>query len=535
MEVNKEQNQLGQFLSVFANTFGSDKNLLLKLTEFEIIDSTLIPWDEVQTDFSQNINNKFDLVFADLPIGMNREPFIHDKKRKVKQNWNLLSQSLDKVSKEGTLFGVIEPMVSFSEHGRYFLKFLESQGYYCNLFINAPKKILYPYTSLTPVIIGIQKIKFDKLFIAELCDNNYKTIVSNFSNKCNDTIQNGKWVDRESFTTIEEMKTENELNNLQTQYKDYKQIKLSEIAISINQTKGQFDEVQNTIYIQKVGTSRVVSSIEKIEVKHQNVIQVQLNSKIVLDEYLSLFYRSELGQHTLDSLKTGLIPTISKKAIESSLVYIPKISEQRILIHTNQKLEELQETIKSLQDELSLNPKNANIILDQFDSISGPLKKLSVEDEILSLIRKGENKTVEFKETFSKNTFTNKKDKEIEKSSLKNIVGFLNADGGTLLIGVHDNGDVVGIGDDFFVSNDKYLLHFKNAIKTKIGSQFYPLIDFDLFQVLDKQILKVECKASKRACFYNGDEFYVRTNPSTDQLVGQQLIEYVNRRFKQSN
>ena len=56
-----------------------------------------------------------------------------------------------------------------------------------------------------------------------------------------------------------------------------------------------------------------------------------------------------------------------------------------------------------------------------------PLEGLTTEDEILSLIRKGESKRVEFKETFSKNTHTQKRDKEIEKSSLKNIVGFLNS------------------------------------------------------------------------------------------------------------
>lgn len=70
-------------------------------------------------------------------------------------------------------------------------------------------------------------------------------------------------------------------------------------------------------------------------------------------------------------------------------------------------------------------------------------------------------------------------------------------------------------------------------MNSKIGSEFYPLIDFDLFQVLDKQVLRVDCTLSQKACFYDGNEFYVRTNPATDKLEGRQLIEYVKRRFKE--
>ena len=53
---------------------------------------------------------------------------------------------------------------------------------------------------------------------------------------------------------------------------------------------------------------------------------------------------------------------------------------------------------------------------------------------------KVENLKVEFKETLSKNIHTNKKDQNLQSSVLKNIVGFLNKNGGKLLVGVADNG-----------------------------------------------------------------------------------------------
>jgi hypothetical protein len=532
--MNKGQFQLGQFLKDFSETVGLKKTALLRLSSFESVDIEQIQFDETLNELNKKNKEEFDMVFADLPFGMNREPFLYDEKRKVNKNWNLLSIALEKIKPNGTLFAVIEPAVYFSKLGKYFLDTLETKGSYCNLLLNVPEKIYQPQTAFNPIVIGFQGNKTDKLFIAEIGSENSELVANNFKEEQSENIPNGKWVDRATFVTFQKAKIENEINGLQTQYKDYRHYRLSEVAVSINLTREGFSELPNSVYVPKIGTSKVVSTLSEIRIKHQNVFQVLLNPELVLSEYLVLFYESDLGQLILSSLSTGsFIPSITKSIIEEGQLAIPPIAEQKILIHTNQKLEELQNTVNELKSELGLNPKSANTILEKFDSIFSPLKKLTTEDKILSLIRKGENKKTEFKQTFSKNIHTSKKDKEIEKSSLKNIVGFLNAEGGTLLIGVDDNGEITGVEDDFFKSNDKYLLHFKNALNTKIGSEFYPLIDFDLFQVLDRHVLRIDCKPSQKACFFDGNEFYVRTNPATDKLEGRQLIEYVKRRFKE--
>jgi hypothetical protein len=346
-------------------------------------------------------------------------------------------------------------------------------------------------------------------------------------------LATGIIVARESFESFFKFRIENEIDNLQTQYKEYNKYKLKEVALEINLTRESFQDKPNSIYIPKIGTSLVVADIGVTTIKHQNLFQVVLNSKIVKSEFLALFFHSDLGKQILKSLTSGsFIPNINKSDIENCFVSIPSLAEQSLLILTNQKLSELQIIINQLKTELSLNPKSANVILDKFESIQGPLKQLSSEDQILSLIRKGENKHIEFKESFSKNIKTGQKDKEIEKSTLKNIVGFLNADGGTLLIGIADNGEIKGVEDDFFTSTDKYKLNFKNAINSKVGSEFYSLIDYDLFNIAGHQILRVDCKASSEPCFYDQTEFFVRTNPATDKLEGKKQVDYIKERFK---
>jgi len=162
------------------------------------------------------------------------------------------------------------------------------------------------------------------------------------------------------------------------------------------------------------------------------------------------------------------------------------------------------------------------------------LNLLSDADRILSLIRKGESKTLEFKETLLLDVKKKTKEKYIEKSVLKTIVGFLNTDGGTLLVGVSDDGVIRGLQDEisrFHKNPDKFLLHFKNLIKTQIGEEFYPDINYRNVDISGKSVLLVECNATNRPCWLNRKEFYVRINPATDLLEGPKLVEYISRRF----
>ena len=151
-----------------------------------------------------------------------------------------------------------------------------------------------------------------------------------------------------------------------------------------------------------------------------------------------------------------------------------------------------------------------------------------------------ESKTLEFKQTLSLDVKSTDKQKQnemrkvIELATLKTIAAFLNSDGGTLLVGVTDSRDPVGIEDDLSRfhdgSHDKFLLHFKNLIRANIGEQFYPFLDSHLVPIDTKWILRVDCKRSDRPCFI-GDDFYVRTNPATDKLAGPTLLQYVSTRF----
>ena len=153
---------------------------------------------------------------------------------------------------------------------------------------------------------------------------------------------------------------------------------------------------------------------------------------------------------------------------------------------------------------------------------------------IIEMIEKGENSGLEFKSTLRTNLYTNQIDKKMEQAVLKTITAYLNSGGGTLLVGVSDKGEILGVNKDNFESNDKLSLHFTNLIKNHIGTEYLPFIGFEIVNVDGVHILKIDCKKSDKYVFLKCDkeeEFYVRNGPSNARLSGNSLIDYINHNF----
>lgn len=536
---NSKIELVNNFFRCFIDLSNPNDSLNLKLTTpllFNFQFHSELEIDNLNFDFN-TIANKYDLIIGDIPFGMERVQLSDTELFSVNRNWKIINDSLGLLSSNGNALFLVEPTIWFSALGKRFLSVLENDGIYINAIFKTPDRLLLPFSAFQPVAVVFSRAKQGDLFIGEISDNNEQLLKNYFSSASSDKLVSGIILPKVEFESFNKFEIEMEIKSLKTQYKDYDTYQLKDVVKSINVTVENHVEVDNALYIPKTFIDREESThlsteLSSITRKHLNLFQVVLNKDIVINDFLKLFYQSEIGRLILKSLSNRSdFVSIRKQDLENSYVVIPKIAEQILLIKTDSKLAELQETILTLKNELSLNPKNAHVILDKFESIQAPLRQLSEEDLILSLIRKGENKTIEFKETFFKNVRTGQKDQEIQKASLKNIVGFLNSDGGNLLVGVADDGSLNGIEDDFFVSLDKYKLNFKNALHSKIGAEYYPLIDFEIFNINGKLILKVECKPSSEPCFYDESEFYVRTNPATDKLEGKKQHEYIRERF----
>ncbi len=167
--------------------------------------------------------------------------------------------------------------------------------------------------------------------------------------------------------------------------------------------------------------------------------------------------------------------------------------------------------------------------------IGGSELKSETETFDLSLtIDYGESESVEFKATLRTNLHTGATDTRMEMSVLKTLAGFLNTGGGTLVIGVLDDGTPLGLGSDGFPSEDKMSLHLVNIVKARISPQALTTMHMHFEDYDGERVMVVRCQKSPVAVFVKDGEherFYVRTGPSTTELKASETQDYIKQRF----
>lgn len=168
----------------------------------------------------------------------------------------------------------------------------------------------------------------------------------------------------------------------------------------------------------------------------------------------------------------------------------------------------------------------------RIEAMGGRQKVARTAEDVLHLIAEGESDTLEFKQTLRFNLKSGRNGREIEHASLKTVAGFLNSEGGTLLVGVADNGAMAGFAEDGFGSADKALLHFNNLVNQHIGTEFASYINTSIIEVQGREILRVHCLPAQAPAFLDTgkvEEFYVRSGPASRTLTHSQFYEWLQK------
>lgn len=161
-------------------------------------------------------------------------------------------------------------------------------------------------------------------------------------------------------------------------------------------------------------------------------------------------------------------------------------------------------------------------------------------DRIKVLIEQGEGSNVEFKSTLRVNMHTNKPDKSMEHSCMKTLGAFFNSNGGTLIIGVDDKKQILGLNTDFGSFNenkdqlDEFQKHLDNLIEAYFNNGIFSLLDISYPTLENKIICVIRVKFSAKGQVIlsnkhdnNKEEFYIRRSASTKSLSATEMISYV--------
>ena len=405
-----------------------------------------------------------------------------------------------------------------------------------------PEGIFKSESSIRPYLIHFSRQKVEKIFIADLTNqkSDYSRLGDYLINSLNTRFENlykGYFIRLDEFKGFTNFILTQQISEFDSQYKEYDQSKLGSAIEKISEptTHNKAKHIKNVLYMPK-HNSHIIKTSSAIESDCKNYYQVKLDKSKVLSPYASIFYNTQLGQTVLESFRSGgTFKKLAKADIYNIPLPLPSIEHQFKIVAAHNMAIQLRNELDSFLDDLTIAPNKANQISERLEKALKSLSKLTEADKIKAIIRGGETKTSEFKETYSLCIHTNKKDERIQKAVLKNIVAFLNSSGGTLLIGVSDSNDIVGLEREieklYKNSTDKLLLDLKNRIKEDIGPAFYDFLDQNIIDVDGKSILQITCKKSNKECFLNGDEFYVRTTPAADRLTGTDMIEYIKSHF----
>ena len=130
-------------------------------------------------------------------------------------------------------------------------------------------------------------------------------------------------------------------------------------------------------------------------------------------------------------------------------------------------------------------------------------------------------------------------DKVVTHAALKTIAAFLNTDGGDLLLGVADDGSIVGIETRSTRERRQVHAHLAQVVRNGLGDRAGTCIDPKTQIVGGKTVCVVSCQRSPEPVFlkWKGVEttpegdFFVRSGPGTVKLPPDSTKEYIRTRF----
>lgn len=165
---------------------------------------------------------------------------------------------------------------------------------------------------------------------------------------------------------------------------------------------------------------------------------------------------------------------------------------------------------------------------------------VSLED----LIAEGETDELEFKSSLRWDYQQEIPNKKLEDVVLKSVAAFGNSHGGTLLIGVDDAGEVLGLSRDYGalgnIDRDRFELHLRNLMvnafgepfaATKLKTTFPSLNDTEICQIAVSPATKPLILKAVDKNGQSSQKFYVRNGNSSREMPMTEMHQYISERF----
>ena len=187
--------------------------------------------------------------------------------------------------------------------------------------------------------------------------------------------------------------------------------------------------------------------------------------------------------------------------------------------------------------EQSIDDEAEEFVDVKADTMNQPLQETKAPHpmKLDDLIDMGEGSTIEFKSSLRWDIQNNKVNKDLEKVIVKAVAGFVNSEGGTLLIGVSDGGQIFGIESDLKTLKRRNIDGFQQVIISLIsdylGTEFTKYTHIDFEEKEEKTVCEIKVERSPQPVFFKSgggsSEFHIRAGNTTRMLDSRETHEYI--------
>lgn len=162
---------------------------------------------------------------------------------------------------------------------------------------------------------------------------------------------------------------------------------------------------------------------------------------------------------------------------------------------------------------------------------SSKLLKLS----LTKILQQDENDEIEYKSSLRWDYRQNKVNKELEKTVMKTVAGFMNNEGGVLVIGVDDEKSILGLERDIKTLRKKnidgFANHFTQIFSGYLGAEYRQLVKIKLQRYKNEEVCVAYVGRSKVPVYLDSDgdsQLYVRTGNSTTLMNVKEANKYIS-------
>lgn len=184
------------------------------------------------------------------------------------------------------------------------------------------------------------------------------------------------------------------------------------------------------------------------------------------------------------------------------------------------------------------------------DHLNGFLEGITKTEEAATgvtledMIAEGESDELEFKASLRWDVRERMINKKLEEGVIKTVAAFANSQGGTLLIGIDDDGQIEGLDHDYLslggADQDKFELHLRNLLNQHLGKAFVASkVEVNFLEVAGEEICQVDVQPATAPVVMKAkgkdgqstEKLYVRSGNSSQEIPLSEMHEYIKERF----